>query len=107
ENAIADFKTGLRGRLIQPEDKDYDEVRKVYNAMIHKKPRLIARCADVADVMNSVNFARENDLLLAIRCGGHNAGGLGICDDGFVIYLAPIKITRGDAWGRNRPRRGG
>src|SRR5438046_6263261 len=96
ENSIADFKANLRGRLIQPGDRDYDEARKVYNGMIHKKPRLIARCADVADVIRSVNFARENDLLLAIRSGGHNAGGLGICDDGLVIDLASIKYTRVD-----------
>src|SRR5205807_4762751 len=96
ENAVADFKANLRGRLIEPGDKDYDEARKVYNGMIDKKPRLIARCADVADVINSVNFARENDLLVAIRGGGHNAGGLGICDDGLVVDLSPIKYTRVD-----------
>src|ERR1043166_2217340 len=96
ENAVADFKANLRGRLIEPGDKDYDEARKVYNGMIHKKPRLIARCVDVADVIRSVNFARENDLLVSIRGGGHNAGGLGICDDGLVIDLAPIKYTRVD-----------
>src|SRR6266516_4375577 len=96
DNSISDFKANLRGRLIQPSDKDYDEARKVYNGMIHKKPRLIARCADVADVIRSLNFARENDLLLAIRGGGHNAGCLGICDDGLVIDLSPIKYTRVD-----------
>jgi FAD/FMN-containing dehydrogenase len=96
ENSAADFKAKLRGRLIEPGDKDYDDARKVYNGMIHKKPRLIARCADVADVIRSVNFARENDLLLAIRGGGHNAGGLGICDDGLVIDLSPIKYTQVD-----------
>src|SRR6266487_500057 len=100
DNSISDFKANLRGRLIQPSDKDYDEARKVYNGMIHKKPRLIVRCADVADVIRSVNFARENDLLLAIRGGGHNAGGLGICDDGLVIDLAPIKYTRVDPTAR-------
>ena len=96
ENSIADFKRNLRGRLIEPSDTDYDEVCKVYNGMIHKKPRLITRCADVADVIRSINFGRDNDLLVAIRCGGHNAGGLGICDDGLVIDLAPIKYTRID-----------
>src|SRR6266567_2452427 len=96
DNSISDFKANLRGRLIQPSDKDYDEARKVYNAMIHKKPRLIVRCADVADIISSVNFARQNGLLLSIRGGGHNAGGLGICDDGLVIDLAPIKYTRVD-----------
>src|SRR5712691_5200149 len=96
ENSIAELKTSLRGRLIAPGDEDYNEARKVHNGMIHKKPRLIARCADVSDVINSVNFARENDLLVAIRSGGHNAGGLGICDDGLVIDLSPIKYTRVD-----------
>src|SRR5436190_4955799 len=96
ENSIADFKTNLRGRLIQPGDNDYDDARKVYNGMIHKRPRLIARCADVADVIRCVNFARENDLLVAIRRGGRTAGGLGICDDGLGIDLSPIKYARCD-----------
>src|SRR5438128_8280340 len=107
ENSIADFKANLRGRLIEPGDKDYDEARKVYNGMIHKKPRLIARCADVADVIRSVNFARDNDLLLAIRSGGHNAGGLGICDDGVVIDFAPMKYTRVDPAARTVTAGGG
>src|SRR4029077_2401154 len=59
-----------------------------------------ARCTDVADVIRSVNFARENDLLVSIRGGGHNAGGLGICDGGLVIDLAAIKYTRVDPAGR-------
>src|SRR5436190_9109495 len=96
EDSIAELKRSLRGALIQPGDADYDEARKVYNGMIHKKPRLIARCADVADVIGCVNFARDNHLLVSIRGGGHNAGGLGICDDGLVIDLAPIKYTRVD-----------
>src|SRR5213592_4718663 len=96
ENAVTVFKANLRGQLTEPGDKDYDEARKVYNAMIHKKPRLISRCADVADVINSVNFARKHDLLLAVRSGGHNGGGLGICDDGLVIDLGLIKYARVD-----------
>src|SRR5436305_15259796 len=96
EDSITELKRSLRGKLIQPGDSDYDEARQVYNGMIHKKPRLIARCADVADVIRSVNFGRDNDLLVAIRGGGHNAGGLGICDDGLVIDLVPIKYTRID-----------
>ena len=59
EDSITELKRSLRGRLIQPGDADYDEARKVYNGMIHKKPRLIARCADVADVIRSVNFAQR------------------------------------------------
>src|SRR6266568_860448 len=96
ENSIAELKAKLRGRVIEPRDPDYDDARKVYNAMIDKKPRLIARCTDVADVISSVNFAREHDLLLAIRSGGHNGGGLGICDDGLVVDLGLIKYTRVD-----------
>ena len=96
DESITGLKTKLRGKLIEPKDPDYDAARKVYNAMIVKKPRLIAECADVADVIYCVNFARENDVLLSIRSGGHNAGGLGICDDGLVIDLARIKYTRID-----------
>jgi len=107
EDSITELKRSLRGRLIQPGDADYDEARKVYNGMIHKKPRLIARCADVADVIRSVNFARDNDLLVSIRGGGHNAGGLGICDDGLVIDLAPIKYTRVDPAARTVTAGGG
>ena len=107
ENSITDFKANLRGGVIEPGDKNYDEARKVYNGMIHKKPRLIVRCADVADVIRSVNFARDNDLLLAIRSGGHNAGGLGICDDGLVIDLASIKYTRVDPAARTVTAGGG
>lgn len=107
ENSITDFKANLRGGVIEPGDKNYDEARKVYNGMIHKKPRLIVRCADVADVIRSVNFARDNDLLLAIRGGGHNAGGLGICDDGLVIDLASIKYTRVDPAARTVTAGGG
>jgi len=96
ENSIQQLKAAVRGRIIEATDKDYDDARKVYNAMIDKKPRLIVRCFDVADVIASVNFARENGRLLAIRSGGHNAGGLGIADDALVIDLAQIKYTRVD-----------
>jgi FAD/FMN-containing dehydrogenase len=107
ENSIKELKTGLRGRVIEPGDKDYDEARKVYNGMIHKKPRLMVRCADVADIIRSVNFSREHNVLLAIRSGGHNAGGLGICDDGLVIDLASIKYTRVDPAARTVTAGGG
>ncbi|WP_281322397.1 FAD-binding oxidoreductase [Flavobacterium aestivum] len=96
ETSIQDFRATLRGELIEPQDQGYEDARKVYNAMISKRPRMIVRCADVADVIQSVNFARENKLLLSIRSGGHNAGGLGICDDGLVIDLSLIKYTRVD-----------
>ena len=96
DDSVGRLKAALRGSVTEPGDASYDDARKVYNGMIQKKPRLIVRCADVADVIASVNFGRENRLLLSIRSGGHNAGGLGICDDGLVIDLAAIKYTRVD-----------
>lgn len=94
--AIEGFSGKIRGQVILPDDANYDDARKVYNAMINKHPAIIVKCVDVADVISSVNFARENKLLLAVRGGGHNAGGLGICDDGMVIDLSGIKYIRVD-----------
>ena len=68
----------------------------LYNGMIDKRPRLIARAVDAADVIAAVNFAREQGLLLAIRGGGHNGPGLGSCDDGLVIDLSMMKGVRVD-----------
>ncbi|GAB4342375.1 MAG: FAD-binding oxidoreductase [Calditrichia bacterium] len=94
---IDQYKTEMRGEVILPEDAGYAEAKKVYNGMIEKSPAVIARCADVADVVTSVNFGRDNNLLVSIRGGGHNAGGLGICDDGLVIDLAGLNYSRVDA----------
>ncbi len=96
DDTIEEFKASLRGELVLEGDADYESARKVYNGMIDKRPSLIARCTDVADVMAAVNFGRENNLLISVRGGGHNAGGLGICDDGLVIDLSLIKYTRVD-----------
>src|SRR5207245_10443055 len=74
----------------------YDAARKGYNGMIDRRPRLIARCADVADVMAAVKFGREQKLLVAIRGGGHNGPGLGVCDDGLVIDLSRMNYVRVD-----------
>jgi hypothetical protein len=93
---IDKFKAGLRGELIQRSDPHYEEARKLYNGMIDKRPLLIARCTYVADVISAVRFARETDLLTAIRGGGHNGPGLGSCDDGLVIDLSPMKGVRVD-----------
>ena len=94
EAAIEGLRAGLRGELVQPGDETYDEVRKVYNGMIDRRPRLIARCADAADVIAAVNFARENDLLLAVRGGGHNGAGSGVVDDGLVVDLSAMRGVR-------------
>ncbi len=104
---VEGFKAALRGQLIQPEDAGYDEACKVHNGMIQKRPRMFARCADVADVITAVNFARDNNVLVSIRCGGHNAGGLGICDDGLVIDLAPMKWVHVDPVARTVRAGGG
>ena len=91
EQAVNAFSAQLRGELIQPGDAHYDDTRKVYNAMIDKRPALIARCADVADVISAINFGRDNRMTVAIRGGGHNGPGLGTCDDGLVIDLSQMK----------------
>lgn len=108
---IASLTTGFKGKLIKPGDSDYDEARKVYNGMIDKYPGLIATCKDAADVIAAVNFGRENNMLIAVRGGGHNAGGLGVCDDGLVIDLSninsvyvdtkskTIRVGGGTTWG--------
>jgi FAD/FMN-containing dehydrogenase len=96
EAAVEQFKTSLRGELIQPGDEGYDEARKVFNGMIDKRPRMIARCADMADVISSVNFARDNEVLLAVRGGGHNGAGLGVADDALVIDLSAMRGIRVD-----------
>jgi FAD/FMN-containing dehydrogenase len=96
QEAVTQFRSQLRGELIEPTDAGYDEARKVYNAMISRKPRLIALCTDVADVIAAIHFARKNNLLVSVRGGGHNAGGLGICDDGLVIDLSRIKYVHVD-----------
>jgi len=96
EASIKQFGENLRGEIILPNDSDYNESRKVYNAMIDKKPAIIAKCFDVTDVVAAVNFGRENNMLISVRGGGHNAGGLGICDDGLVIDLSQIRYTHVD-----------
>jgi hypothetical protein len=93
---ISQLSQTLRGRLISRDDPDYDEARALYNGMIDKRPLLIARCVDVADVVASVNFGRDNDLPVAIRGGGHNGPGLGSVDDGLVIDLSTMKGIRVD-----------
>jgi len=103
----AELKARLRGEVIQPGDAGYHEARKLYNAMIDKKPRLIARCVDVADVMACVNYARTTGMLLAIRGGGHNGPGLGSCNDGLVIDLSRMRGVRVDPATRSAQVAGG
>ncbi len=96
QDAVAQFRGQFRGELIEPGDARYEDARQVYNHMISRKPRLIAQCADVADVMAAIGFGRANEMRVSVRGGGHNAGGLGVCDDGLVIDLAPMRYVHVD-----------
>jgi hypothetical protein len=91
EETLAKFKASLGGELIQPNDKGYDDARTVWNAMIDKKPAFIVRCRGTADVITAVKFAREQNLLLSVRSGGHNIAGSALCDDGLTIDLSGMK----------------
>ena len=93
---VATFQASLRGKLLRHSDAGYDDARKVWNGMIDKRPALIARCVGVADVMDAVNFARTNDLLVSVRGGGHNITGNAVCDGGLMIDLSPMKGLRVD-----------
>jgi len=90
------FRAAFRGELIEPGHAGYDDARAVYNGMIDRHPRLIARCVDAADVIAAVNLARESGTLLAVRGGGHNAGGLGVWDDALVVDLSAMRSVHVD-----------
>src|SRR6201993_692598 len=92
--SLDQLRNSFRGELIYPGDPGYESARKVYNGMIDKRPRLIARCVDVADVIAAVRFGVANGMLTAIRGGGHNGAGLGVCDGGLVIDLSRMKGIR-------------
>src|SRR5215831_18289833 len=96
-DVIEQFHSGLRGGHLLRGDDGYEAARKIYNAMIDKRPALIARCAGAADVIHAVNFARNNGLLVSVRGGGHNVSGSAVCDGGLMIDLSPMKSIRVDA----------
>ncbi len=105
--SLEQFRGMFRGEIIQPGDAAYETARQVYNGMVDKRPRLIARCVDVADVIYAVCFAGDQDLRVAIRGGGHNGAGLGTCDDGLVVDLSRMKGVRVDPVGRQARVDGG
>jgi hypothetical protein len=107
QEAIAALAGTLRGPLVGPDDAGYDEARAVYNGMIDKRPALVVRVADVADVIAAVRFAHDNDLAVAVRGGGHNGGGLGTVDDGLVIDLGAMRGVRVDPVARTVQVEGG
>jgi FAD/FMN-containing dehydrogenase len=94
--AVDELQASFGGELVRPDDGDYDEHRKVWNGSIDRRPGLIARCAGVADVRHAVRFAREHELVVAVRGGGHSFPGLSVCDDGMLIDLGPMKGIRVD-----------
>jgi FAD/FMN-containing dehydrogenase len=96
ESDFGDLRASLRGELIQPGHEDYDDARRVWNAMIDRRPALIVRCGGPADVISAVNFARERGVLVSIRGGGHNVAGNAVCDAGLVIDLSLMKGIRVD-----------
>jgi FAD/FMN-containing dehydrogenase len=91
DEKIAAFAEALRGNLIRPGDADHEQARRIWNTLIDKHPGAIARCAGTADVVAAVTFARETDVVVAVRGGGHNVGGRALCDDGLVIDLSRMR----------------
>jgi FAD/FMN-containing dehydrogenase len=97
---VTAFEESVRGQVVLPDDEGYDDARSVWNGMIDKRPAMIAQCAGVADVIASVNFAREHDLLLAVKAGGHSVAGNAVCDGGLVIDLSSMTSVRVDPTAR-------
>jgi len=93
---VETFAASLRGALLEPGQPGYDEGRLLWNGMMDKRPALIARCEGIADVIAAVNFARDNNILLAVRGGGHNVAGFGACDGGLMLDLSRMKSVRVD-----------
>jgi FAD/FMN-containing dehydrogenase len=91
EDVIRKFKESLRGELILANEAGYDDARSIWNAMIDRRPALIARCLGVADVVNSVNFAREHGVTLSIKGGGHNIAGLAVCEEGLMLDMSRMR----------------
>ena len=104
---VQDFTASLRGEVLRPTDEGYDEARTIHNGMIDRRPTLIARCAGVADVMASVQFARDQQLLVSVRGGGHSVPGFSVCDGGLMIDLSRMRGVRVDATGQTARAEGG
>ena len=104
---IEQFQSAFGGEVICPGDVEYEAARRIWNASIDRHPGVIARCSGLSDVVAAVNFARENELLVAVRGGGHNVAGRALCDDGIVIDLSHMKGIHVDANKRTATVQGG
>jgi FAD/FMN-containing dehydrogenase len=91
---LAELDASFGGSLVTPDAPGYDDARKVFNAMIDRRPAVVARCSGVADVMAALALAREHELEVAVRCGGHSVSGQSVCDGGILIDVSPMK----DVW---------
>ncbi len=105
--ALQTFKAGFRGAVLTPEAPDYDETRKIWNAMIDRRPGLIVRCTGTADVVHAVRFAQQHGLLISVRGGSHNIAGLAVCDGGMMIDLSLLRGVWVDANARTARAQGG
>ena len=105
--AIEQFKTGIGGNVITPEDPGYEEARRIWNGMIDRHPALIVESGSNQDVAAAVNFGREHDLIISVRCGGHSTPGYSTCDGGIVIDLRPMNRVEVDADARRARVQGG
>ena len=107
DGAIQSFQETLRGQLLRPGDAGYDAARTVWNAMIDRRPAIIARCAGAADVIAAVKFAREHGLLVSVKGGGHDVAGTAVCDGGLMIDLSPMNGIEVDPAAADGPAEGG
>jgi len=96
DSSLQEFRARMRGEVLTPGAAGYDEARRIWNGMINRKPAVIARCTGAADVIAAVNFARDNELEIAVRGGGHSLPGQSVCDGGMMIDLSPLTGVRVD-----------
>ena len=94
---IKKLKDKVKGQIVLPDDSNYNEVREIWNAMIDRHPAAIVRCKDANDVSHAISYARENELEISIRGGGHNIAGSAVCDNGMMIDLSNMKTVKVDA----------
>jgi len=107
EGALESLRASLRGELLCSGDADYEQARQVWNGMIDRRPAVIVRCSGTADVIQAVNFARQQHLLLSVRGGGHNVAGTAVCDGGIMIDLSLMRAVRVDPEERTAHVQGG